>query len=357
MIKILFTVFEVMALVVPIFVGILFSCRGNDHYKESYINSRFKFYGFGLGKYKLFCRGFGIFMFIFAAFLAWKFYLEEPESEYKETRDFLKEINAPDDELDKIFSMAFAFGAAVVIPARMAASRFPGKPLANLGGKRVIERVWENCKKSELAERVVVLTDSAEIKDFSSAIGAECIMTSPECSSGTERIVEALSSLNSEFIVNVQGDEPFVPSALIDLVIDAHLRTAAELVTACEKITDSSQLENPNVVKVLRDNCGKAIYFSRSPLPFVRDGKNFSEWLEKCDYWRHIGVYGYSSRALACYGELQPSRAEKCEMLEQLRFILAGKTFELVETSYSSIGIDTPADLIAAEAYLKSLNP
>lgn len=348
------TVLEVMALVVPIFIGVLFLFRSNESLKEKYTSSRFKFYGLGFGRYKLSYRLFGILMFVLAAFLAWKFYLEEPDSEYKETRDFLKEINTPDGELDKIFSMSFAFGAAIAIPARMASSRFPGKPLANLGGKRVIERVWENCKKSQKAEKVVILTDSLEICDFAKSIGADCIATSPECASGTERIIEALSELNSEFIVNVQGDEPFLEPSLIDLIIDARERTGADLVTACEKITDASQLENPNVVKVLRNNFGRAVYFSRCPLPFVRDSKNFPEWLSKIDYWRHIGIYGYSAHALATYAELPVSRMEKCEMLEQLRFISAGKTFEMVETSYASIGIDTPDDLIAAEKYLEN---
>ena len=181
-------------------------------------------------------------------------------------------------------------------------------------------------------------------------------MTSEKCRSGTERIIEAFEEIGAEFVVNVQGDEPFISPKLIDSVIEAHRATNSDLVTAASKIGDANMLINPNVVKVLRDGQGRALYFSRSPLPYVRGQSNPAKWLESCDYWRHIGIYGYSAKALARYDSLPVSTMEKCEMLEQLRFVSAGYKFDIVETDYCSIGIDTPEDLDAAEEYLKSLS-
>ena len=167
---------------------------------------------------------------------------------------------------------------------------------------------------------------------------------------------KTLEEIGAEFVVNVQGDEPFISPKLIDSVIEAHRATNSDLVTAASKIGDANMLINPNVVKVLRDGQGRALYFSRSPLPYVRGQSNPAKWLESCDYWRHIGIYGYSAKALARYDSLPVSTMEKCEMLEQLRFVSAGYKFDIVETDYCSIGIDTPEDLDAAEEYLKSLS-
>ena len=246
-------------------------------------------------------------------------------------------------------------GAAIAIPARMGSKRFPGKPLAMLGGKAVLERVYDNCRKCERAEKIVILTDSAEIMEFADKIGAPAIQTSPKCASGTERIVEAFDEINANFVVNVQGDEPFISPALVDSIIEAHENSKVDLVTAVSKISDGQMLLNPNVVKVLRGADGSAIYFSRTPLPYVRGEPNADEWLKRCDYWRHIGIYGYSAKAVARYAALPESAMERCEMLEQLRFIAAGYKFDVVETEYESIGIDTPADLAAAEEFLSRI--
>ena len=350
MIKALSTIFEIASFVVPFFVALVLLARSGDSYRESYEISKLRFLGFTRSQYIAFFRVLGILFLLLGAFAVYRNYFYEPNPELQESADFWKDINNRENLPIK---SAMPLGAAIAIPARMGSSRFPGKPLALLGGKAVIERVYESCMKCERAEKVVILTDSVEIVEFADKIGAKSVMTSPKCASGTERIVEAFEEINADFVVNVQGDEPFISPALVDSVIEAHANTNVDLVTAASKISDAQTLINPNVVKVLRGNDGSAVYFSRAPLPYVRGESNPAEWLARCDYWRHIGIYGYSAKAIARYASLPVSKMEKCEMLEQLRFIAAGFKFEVVETQYESIGIDTPADLVAAEEFLK----
>ena len=350
--KILMSILEVATIGVPLFVALIFLLRSNESYADSYEISRLRFAGFSKSQYAWFFRIIGLICLAIALFAVYNNYISEPNAEFDESKEFWEDI---DKRSKNVFSMAMMLGAAIAIPARMGSSRFPGKPLALLGGKAVIERVYESCKKSEYAEKVVILTDSLEIIEFADKIGTPAIMTSEKCNSGTERIIEAFEKIDAEFVVNVQGDEPFISPKLIDAIIETHRATNCEIVTAVSKIEDAQTLINPNVVKVLRDGDSKALYFSRSPLPYMRGESNPQKWLERMDYWRHIGIYGYSAKALARYDSLPVSKMEKCEMLEQLRFVAAGYKFELVETRYQSIGIDTPADLEAAEEYLKTL--
>lgn len=351
MMKVVPVIFEICTFVIPIFVALIFLLRSNESYNEKYDTSKLKFFGLSKTQYRIFFRFIGFLCLLVGIYAIYRNYFYEPVSEYKETIDFWKEV---DEKVDP-FKSAMLLGAAIAIPARMGSSRFPGKPLAFLGGKAVLEHVYDNCLKCKLAEKVVILTDSVEILEFADKIGAPAISTSPNCQSGTERIIEAFEEINADFVVNVQGDEPFISPKLVDSIIEVNRNSNVELVTAVSKITDEQTLINPNVVKVLRDNNGSAIYFSRSPLPYIRGESNVSEWLKRCDYWRHIGIYGYSAKAIARYASLPVSKMEKCEMLEQLRFISAGYKFELVETNYTSIGIDTPEDLVAAEEFLKQI--
>ncbi len=352
MVKIVSTIFEICAYVIPLFLAVIFLSRSTDSYNEKYESSKLKFLGFSRSQYRLIFRVFGVFCMFLGFYVIYHTYFYEAESDRKETIDFWKEI---DKKTETPIRVGFLLGAAIAIPARMGSSRFPGKPLALLGGKAVLERVYENCLKCELAEKVVILTDSAEILEFADKIGAPAIATSEKCRSGTERIIEAIDKIDADFVVNVQGDEPFISPKLVDSIIAARRDSNAELVTAASKITDAQTLMNPNVVKVLRDNSGAAIYFSRTPLPYVRGESNPAEWLKRCDYWRHIGIYGYSAKSIVRYASLPVCVAEQCEMLEQLRFISAGYKFEVVETNYASIGIDTPEDLDAAEEFLKTI--
>lgn len=263
MIKALSTIFEIASFVVPFFVALVLLARSGDSYRESYEISKLRFLGFTRSQYIAFFRVLGILFLLLGAFAVYRNYFYEPNPELQESADFWKDINNRENLPIK---SAMLLGAAIAIPARMGSSRFPGKPLALLGGKAVIERVYESCMKCERAEKVVILTDSVEIVEFADKIGAKSVMTSPKCASGTERIVEAFEEINADFVVNVQGDEPFISPALVDSIIEAHANTNVDLVTAASKISDAQTLINPNVVKVLRGNDGSAVYFSRAPL-------------------------------------------------------------------------------------------
>ncbi len=341
---------EVCTIAIPLLVAVPFLLRSSDSYSEKYEHSKLRFLGVPKSKYILMFRIIGFFCLFLSAFAIYKNYIAEESSELEESKEFWEEIER--NSKSGAVKGAVLLGAAIAIPARMSSTRFPGKPLALLGGKPVIERVYRNCLKSKLAQKVVILTDSPEISEFGNRIGAPVIMTSKNCRSGTDRIIEAVGEIKSDFVVNVQGDEPFIDCGLIDAVIEANKKNGCEVVTAASRISDPKTLTNPNVVKVLRDNLGRAVYFSRSPLPYVRDEPRADKWLEHASYWRHVGIYGYSAKALARYGSLPVSAMETCEMLEQLRFIAAGYRFEIVETEYKSIGIDTPDDLKNAEKYI-----
>lgn len=344
------TIFEIGIIIVPFIFGVYFLLRSRSSYEDAFDNSQLRFWGISKRKYIFAFRLLGVFCLLLAAFAAYKNYFAPDENVDKNIKDFWRDVDS--SQQDSFLSMAL-LAAAIAIPTRMGSSRFPGKPLALLGGKTVIERVYERCMQSRLSNRAVILTDSPEIVDFASKIGAEVLMTSPSCNSGTERIIEAFDKIGAEFVVNVQGDEPFISPALIDQLIQKRADTACDLVTAVSKIDGAEALANENVVKVLRDESGRAIYFSRTPLPHIRGVPDRAKWLERAEYWRHIGIYGYSKNALEKYAGFGACALEKCEMLEQLRFVANGMKFEIVQTQYESIGIDTPADLAAAEAFLQ----
>lgn len=238
------------------------------------------------------------------------------------------------------------------IPARLGSTRLPRKVLLDLGGKPVVQHVWERAKKVKQATRVVILTDADEIAKVATGFGAEVIMTSPDCASGTARIASVLNQLPGEFFLNVQGDEPFIEPDLLDQLITRWKETKCRLVTAVSKITQAERLQSSSVVKVVRAENGEAIYFSRSPIPFLR-GVEITEWVKQKDYWSHIGVYGYDRATLARYEKLKSTTLESMESLEQLRFLAHGITFQTVVTNYHPIAIDTAEDLAAARLLIK----
>ena len=235
----------------------------------------------------------------------------------------------------------------LIIPARLASTRLPRKVLLDLGGKPVVQHVWERAKKAKSAQNVVLLTDSDEVAAVARGFGAEVVMTSPDCPSGTARLASVVDQLPGDFFINVQGDEPFIEPALIDALASRHLSTGCPLVTAVSRITDAARLAEPSVVKVVRAENGEAIYFSRSPVPHYR-GVPASEWTARRAYWGHIGIYGYDRETLEMYPKLAATELEACESLEQLRFIAHGYRFQTVETSYHPIAIDTASDLEVA---------
>lgn len=336
--------------VVPFTVAFAIFVRGRESYEDSYAHSRFRASGISLAKYKLIFRLVGLLLLIISCVFFYYIYLHETPQD-DDTKEFMQLMEKNKNK--EIFRSALLLGA-IAIPTRMSSTRFPGKPLAKLGGKAVLQHVYEKCKQSAFAKEIFILTDSPEIEDFAGSMGAKCLMTSPDCQNGTERIIEALPQIDSNFIVNVQGDEPFISPALIDSIFRLHEKTSCEIATAASLITDAQELPNPNCVKVLSDASGKIIYFSRLPLPYVRGENDYANWLIKRKYLKHIGIYGYTKDALLKYSTLPKSSLEICESLEQLRFIDAGIAMELVETDYKVVGIDTPEDLLYAEKLLES---
>ncbi len=245
----------------------------------------------------------------------------------------------------------------VVIPARFASSRLPGKPLADIGGKTMIERVYQQALHSG-ASRVVVATDDRRVADAVDSFGGEVCMTSAEHNSGTERLAEVITKLqipSDMVVVNVQGDEPFIPPLIIRQVAqNLAAQQKAQMATLAVPLTDATEIANPNIVKVVSDKNDYALYFSRSVIPFDRDG-NFQSALAS-HYRRHIGIYAYRAGFIQRYVDWPASTLEQIESLEQLRVLWHGEAIH-VETALETpaVGVDTPADLEHARRYAASL--
>ena len=246
MLKIFYTILEVAYVALPLFVAAIFLLRRSETYNDNYQTSKFKAWGVSLGGYKIFYRVIGVICLCLAGLAVYKNYIEEPDDELSDARKFWEDVNK---RKDLPLQGAMLLGAAIAIPARMGSTRFPGKPLALLGGKAVLERVYESCVKSELAEKVVILTDSIEIMEFSDKIGAPAIMTSEKCRSGTERIIEAFGEINADFVVNVQGDEPFIQRSQLEAVKACFDDASTQIATLVKPFTPADgfdALENVN---------------------------------------------------------------------------------------------------------------
>ena len=230
--------------------------------------------------------------------------------------------------------------ATVIIPARYGSTRFRGKPLADLWGKPIIQHVWERAGRARLVDRVIVATDDERIAHAARAFGAEVAMTRPDHPSGTDRVAEVARSLTSEVIVNVQGDEPLIDPAHIDAAAEPLLADPTiPMGTLCCPIDEIADLANPNVVKVVLDRQGFALYFSRLPIPFVRDEH------AKATRYRHLGLYVYRRQFLLALADLAPTPLEQAERLEQLRVLEHGHRLRVAIVDRASPGVDTPADL------------
>jgi 3-deoxy-manno-octulosonate cytidylyltransferase (CMP-KDO synthetase) len=230
--------------------------------------------------------------------------------------------------------------ATAVIPARFHSTRLPGKALADIGGRPMIEHVYRRAAAAGSIAAVVVATDDARVFEAVRAFGGDARMTAASHQSGTDRIAEVAHDLDCDLVVNVQGDEPLIEAAMIDeAVAPFHAHPGLEMSTLRRRIDDASEVSNPNVVKVVVDRDGRALYFSRAPIPFVRAG------CPPATAWRHVGLYVYRRDVLLRLAELAPTALEQSEALEQLRALEHGIRIMAVETSYDSIGVDTPADL------------
>lgn len=241
-----------------------------------------------------------------------------------------------------------------IIPARYASTRFPGKPLALLGGKPVIQRVYEQV--SAVVEDAVVATDDERIFAAVEAFGGRVVMTSTEHRSGTDRCYEAYQQLGKAYdvVINVQGDEPFIAHSQLRAIMscfdDEHTQIAT-LVKPFAEEDGIEALENPNSPKVVVDAASKAIYFSRSVIPYLR-GVERTEWLKRHTFYKHIGMYAFRSEALREVTALPQSSLEKAESLEQLRWIENGYNIGVGISDVETVGIDTPEDLARAEEFL-----
>lgn len=238
-----------------------------------------------------------------------------------------------------------------IIPARYASTRFPGKPLAVLGGKTVIQRVYEQV--SSVLSEVYVATDDQRIYDCVEGFGGKAVMTREDHKSGTDRIEEAVEKIgtDADVIINVQGDEPFIQPSQVETLM--HLFDASETqIGTLGKLFESMEaVENPNSPKIVTDNRGFALYFSRSVIPYIR-GKERNDWFGQYPFLKHLGIYAYRREVLAEVTRLPQSSLEKAESLEQLRWLQNGYRIRVGLTDVETIGIDTPEDLQRAEQFL-----
>lgn len=226
-----------------------------------------------------------------------------------------------------------------VIPARFASSRFPGKPLATIAGKPMLQHVYERASQARYLSRVVIATDDERIRDAARAFDAPVVMTRSDHASGTDRVAEAASADRAEVIVNIQGDEPLIDPAAIDAAALALLEDPdLPMATLKKRIENPADIANPNVVKVVTDRFENAIYFSRSAIPYARESSTTA-------YAKHIGLYVYRRDFLLGYSDLPVGPLEQTERLEQLRALENGFRIRVAETEYDSLGVDTPEDL------------
>lgn len=242
-----------------------------------------------------------------------------------------------------------------IVPARYASTRFPGKLLADLDGTPVIIHTLKNASKSRHIADLYVATDDGLIEETARNHGFKVIMTPSNFVSGTDRIAYALQTLpiQPELIVNIQADEPFIDPELIDELIAKTIDSSCDVGTIISSIKNIDELMNPSIVKVIVNEKFEAIYFSRSPIPFIRD-ENIENWLNVHTFFKHIGIYAYKTDTLKTFVTMPPSKLELAEKLEQLRLIEAGYKFICTLTDKMMIGIDTPEDLELAKRFMQS---
>ena len=240
-----------------------------------------------------------------------------------------------------------------IIPARYASTRFPGKPLALLGGKPVVQHVYE--KVAAVLEAAYVATDDERIYDVVKSFGGQVVMTRTDHKSGTDRIEEAIEKIGGEWdvVVNVQGDEPFVAKSQLDTICHCFDDPTTQIATLGKPFESMEAVQNPNSPKIVVDNMGFAMYFSRSVIPYVR-GKEMSSWLTHYPFLKHLGIYAYRKDVLRQVTQLPQSSLEIAESLEQLRWLQNGFKIKVGTTDVETVGIDTPQDLERAEEFLKA---
>jgi 3-deoxy-manno-octulosonate cytidylyltransferase (CMP-KDO synthetase) len=227
-----------------------------------------------------------------------------------------------------------------IIPARFNAKRLPGKPLRTILGKPLIQYVWERVRRAKSVDRIIIATDTLKVKNVCEKFGAEAILTSTDCLSGSDRVAQVAKKFKPEIIINVQCDEPLIPISVIDrLIMELKKNKNLKYVTAAYPIKEKSLLQDPNIVKVVIDKNNYALYFSRAPIPYNRDNNR------RVFALKHLGIYGYRYDSLMKFANMERSNLEKIEKLEQLRILENGYKIKVVISKYDSISVDTEEDL------------
>lgn len=245
---------------------------------------------------------------------------------------------------------------AAIIPARYASTRFPGKPLALIGGRPMIQHVYQQALACRQLSRVIVATDDTRIQHCVQSFGGEVMMTADHHPSGTDRVAEVAAQLTDiDIVVNIQGDEPFVQPGQLEQLCAMFAEPAVQIATLAHPIKEEAFIHDPNVVKVVFSASNRALYFSRSAIPFLR-GLEKGEWSSQGQHFQHLGLYAYRREVLPRLTQLSPSSLEQSESLEQLRWLQADFAIYLGVTPHKSLGIDTPADLERAEAWWQAQN-
>lgn len=239
----------------------------------------------------------------------------------------------------------------IVIPARYGATRLPGKPLVQLAGKAMIQRVYERAKLAKTASRVIVATDDERIMNAVKAFGGEARMTRPDHRTGTERVAEVAAHIEGDVFVNVQGDEPLLDPEAVDTAVKALLEPPeAQIATVATAIKTPADIMDPNVVKTVLDFDGNALYFSRAPIPWVRDSASKVQ----VRHWKHLGLYVFKKDALLEYATLPQGELEKIEQLEQLRWMENGWKIRVAEVQHDAVSVDVAADVERVEKLLNA---
>lgn len=246
-----------------------------------------------------------------------------------------------------------------VIPSRYASTRLPAKPLADICGKTMVERVYEGCDESKYLDKVIVASDDDRIKSVLDAKNIDCVLTSPDIKTGSDRVLQASKLLAEstgtkyDYIINIQGDEPLIKGEVLDSLIESTLSSEFSVGTLMTKVENAEELSNPNVVKLVTDISGKSLYFSRQAIPYVRDAE-MSNWLKLHRFNKHIGIYLYRADILEQFCSWEQSQLEKLESLEQLRLLDNGIGIYCCFTEHKFYSVDTPEDLEHVRAYFNS---
>jgi len=244
-----------------------------------------------------------------------------------------------------------------IIPARFASTRLHGKPLVDIGGKPMIQHTFESARKSKLLSDIVIAVDDERVYEIAKKFGAQVEMTPKELETGSDRIAYVAEKLSTaEIIVNIQGDEPFIPGRMIDEAIEPLLFDKdVSISTLAKRITSVNELNSPSIPKVVFDYCSNALYFSRSPIPYVRDTIADKQKLRVADIYKHIGLYVYRKPSLLKFTSLRPTDLERYEKLEQLRMLESGMKIKVVVTENESISVDTQDDLEIARLFYEKI--